>query len=268
MLGSIPLSAFPSVSTMSVPRLSALLSASSVSMPMPRLFALLLSALPSASSMSVPVPGSSGLLSSALPSASSISMLVLGSLATLSVLSISGVSVPVPRSSAPLSVFGVLVPVPGSFSLPFPTWSDPQTPTLIPGRRRLGQWIGILKRVFSKEAPSTFAPLFLPSERPSPLLFLSSGIGEKRLFNKAFNINYWPLADDYAGEDIDKRKFDKTFINAWPLADKHAKEEVDLSFAGCGCSPGVKLNKPWQIDLLERRPAYIVKTIPLAAAIF
>ena len=52
------------------------------------------------------------------------------------------------------------------------------------------------------------------------------------------------------------------------MADNHAEKEVDLSFAGCGCSLGVKLNRPWQIELLEQRPACIVETIPLAAAIF
>ena len=76
------------------------------------------------------------------------------------------------------------------------------------------------------------------------------------------------MADDHAGKDVGQSKFDKTFINALPLADNHAEKEVDLSFAGCGCSPGVKLNRPWQIELLERRPACIVETIPLAAAIF
>ena len=138
----------------------------------------------------------------------------------------------------------------------------------VPGRQRLGQWSGILKRASSEEAPTTFAPLFPPSERPSPLLFPSSGIGEKRPFDKAFNIDCRPLADDHAGKDVGERKFDKTFINTRPLADNHAEEEVDLSFAGCGCSSGVKLNRPWQIELLEQRLACIVETIPLTAAIF
>ena len=230
--------------------------------------ALLSSALPSASSVSVPVPGLSALLSSALPSASAVSVPVPGSSAPPSVSSVSGVSVPVPGSSAPPSVSGVPVPVPGSSPPPFPTWSDPQTPTPVPGRQRLSQWSGILKKASSEEAPTTCAPLFPPSQRPSPLLFPSSDIGEKRPFDKALNIECRPLADDHAGKDVSQRKFDKTFINTRPLADNHAEEEVDLSFAGCGCSPGVKLNRPWQIELLERRPACIVEIILLAAAIF
>ena len=254
-----------STSAVSVPEsappfLSASASASALSVP--RLSALLLSALLSASDVSVPVPVSSAFLLSAFPSAFGVSVPMPGLLAPPSVLSVSGVSVPVPRSSAPpsmLSVFGVSVPVPRSLvllfvsdllvpvhrlsPLPFPTWSDPQTPTPVPGRQRLSQWSGILKRASSKEAPTTCAPLFPPSERPSPLLFPSSGIGEKRPFDKAFNIDCRPLADDHAGEDVGERKFDKTFINTRPLADNHAEEEVDLSFAGCGCSPGVKLNR-------------------------
>ena len=207
------------------------------------------SASASASASAVSVPGSSALLSSALPSAS-------------------GVSMPVPGSSAPPSVSGVPVPVPGSSPPPFPTWSDPQTPTPVPGRRKLSQWSGILKRASSEEAPTTFAPLFPPSERLSPLFFPSSGIDEKQLFDKAFNIDCWSLPNDHAGKDIGERKFDKIFINIRLLVDNHAEEEVDLSFAGCGCSLGVKLNRSWQIELLEQRSACIVETIPLAAAIF
>ena len=226
------------------------------------------SALPSASGVSVLVPGSSALLSSTLPSASSMSVPVPELSAPSSVSSVSGVSVPVRRLSAPPSMSVVLVPEPGLSPPPLPTWSDPQIPMSLLGRQKLSQWSGILKRASSEEAPTTCAILFLPSEFPSPLLFPSSGIGKKQLFDKAFNINCRPLANDNAGKDVGQRKFDKTFINTWPLADYHAEEEVDLSFIGCGCFLGVKLNKPWQIELLERRPACIIKTIPLAAAIF
>ena len=79
-------------------------------------------------------------------------------------------------------------------------------------------------------------------------------------------VGHWLMT--HAGKDVGQRKFDKTFINARPLANNHAEEEVDLSFAGCGCSPVIKLNGAWQIELLEQRPACIVETIPLVAAIF
>ena len=83
----------------------------------------------------------------------------------------------------------------------------------VPERQRLGQWSGILKRASSKEAPTIFAPLFSSSERSFPFLFPFSSIGKKQLFDKAFNIDYRSLANDHAGEDVGKKKFDKTFIN-------------------------------------------------------
>ena len=103
---------------------------------------------------------------------------------------------------------------------------------------------------------------------PSPLFFASSSIGEKRPFNKVFNIDCRPLANDHAKKDVGEKKFDKTFINTRPLADNHAEKEVDLSFAGYKCSKRVKLNRPWQIELLEWRFAGIVEIILLTAAIF
>ena len=51
------------------------------------------------------------------------------------------------------------------------------------------------------------------------------------------------------------------------MANNHAKKEVDLSFVGCGYLSALKLNRPWQIELLEQRPAHIVEIILLAAAI-
>lgn len=138
----------------------------------------------------------------------------------------------------------------------------------VPGRQRLTQWSRILKKASLKKASTTFAPLFPPSKCPSPLLFPSSSIGKKQPFNKAFNIDYRLLADNHAGKDIGKRKSDKIFINTRPLANNHAKKKVDLSFAGCKCSPRVKLKRSWQIELLEWRPAYIVEIILLAVTIF
>ena len=194
-----------SASTVLVPGLSAPPSAttSGVSMPMPR--SSTLSSVLSVSGLSVPVPRSS-----ALPS----------------VWSVAGVFVPMPALSAPPSVSfmsGVSVPMlglsasPGLSSPPFSTWSSLQIPTLVPRRQRLSQWSRIIKKVSSEETPPTFA---LPSKRLSPLFFPSSGIGKKRPFDKAFNINCRPLADNHAGED------------------------VNLSFAECQCSPAVKANRP------------------------
>ena len=119
------------------PLLSTLPSASGVLMPVPGSSALLSSDFPSASGVSVPVSGSSALLLSALPSTSDVSMPVPGLSALSSMSFMSGVSVLVPRSSAPPSMSDVPVPVPGLSSPPFLIWSDPQTPTPVPGRQRL-----------------------------------------------------------------------------------------------------------------------------------
>ncbi len=87
-------------------------------------------------------------------------------------------------------------------------------------------------------------PLLPPIERSSPPFFPSNGLGEKRSFNKAFNLDYWPLIDDYT------------------------REEIDLSFAYCQYPPAVKANRPWQRELLTRKFVYMVEAILLAAAIF
>ena len=251
--------------------------------------ALLLAAMPGSSALasaSVPVPGSSApasasisvpgsstaMLGSSAPASVSIPMPGLSAAMPESSVAMPGSSVAMPELSAimpglsaPTSA-SVLMPelsapvppsapmLPGSSSLPFPVLSSPKTPTpdLAAGRQRLDNIIsgwsgknkrtspeelysGRIKRLASEEAFSSRAPLFF-------LLFPSSGIG--------------------------KRKLDKTFINTRPLANNHAKEEVDLSFARCGCSPGVKLNRSWQKELLEQRPACIIETILLVAAIF
>ena len=68
--------------------------------------------------------------------------------------------------------------------------------------------------------------------------------------------------------DIGKKKFNKTFINTRPLANNHVEKKLNLSFARCGCPPAVKLNRSWQIELLEHKYSCMVETIPLVAAIF
>ena len=219
--GSVPPSASMFVSAMSMPGLSTLLS-SAFSFAFNASLSVLESLAPPFVSC-VPVPGLS-----ALPSMSSLF----------------GVSVLVPGSSALPSLSGVPVPRPELSPLSFPILSFPQTLTPVPGRQKLGQWSRTLKRASYKEAPTIFAPLFPPSEPPSLLFFPSSDIGKKRSFDKAFNIDYWPLTDDHAGENVGKRKFDKTFINTRLLAVNHAEKEVDLSFAGCGYLPTIKLNRP------------------------
>lgn len=78
----------------------------------------------------------------------------------------------------------------------------------------------------------------------SLFLFLSSCIGKKWSFNKAFNINSRLLAKDYI------------------------KKNVDLSFVSYNYSTTIKTNRIFQHKLLNNKPIYIVKTIPVTVTIF
>ena len=174
----------------------------------------------SASNVSMPMPG----FVSPSTSVSTMSMPVPGLAAHLSA---SGVSVPVFSLLAPPFLSGMLVHMPGLSSPLFSIWSSLQTPTPILGRQKLGKWSGIIKRASLEKASSTFTPLFPSSECLSPFLFPSNSIGKNRPFNKVFNINCRPLANDHVGED------------------------VNLSFAECQCPPAVKANRPWWRELLD-----------------
>ena len=65
-----------------------------------------------------------------------------------------------------------------------------------------------------------------------------------------------------------KRTFDTAFINSRQLPGNYAWEEFDLSFAECGYPAAVKLNRSWQLELLNPKPVCIMEAIPLATAIF
>ncbi len=118
----------------------------------------------------------------------------------------------------------------------------PQTPMPVPRKRRLGQWDEIIKKTSSEKAFPIFAPLSI--ECPSPSLFLSNGLGKKRLFDKAFNLDCRLLADDRTGK------------------------EVDQSFVCCQCPLSVKANRLWQRELLDQKSICMVEDIPLTTAIF
>lgn len=75
-------------------------------------------------------------------------------------------------------------------------WSSLHTPT--PGRRRVIELNGRKMRAIWEE----LAPVFTCQRPASPLLFPSSRIGEKRSFDKAFDINSRPLAKDHTGEEM------------------------------------------------------------------
>ena len=65
-----------------------------------------------------------------------------------------------------------------------------------------------------------------------------------------------------------KQGFNTAFIKSCPLASNHDQEELDLSFAGYRCPAVVKLNRSWQLDLLNLKPVCIIEAILLAAALF
>ena len=231
----------------------------SASVPVPGLSATMpkLSAL---ASTSVFIPGLFAVVPELFAAISGLSISVPGLFAAVPEL-----SVVMPGSSAPTfasvfmpGLFALVLPsvpvLPESSSLLFLALFLPKTPTpnLAAERQKLDDtisgWSGRSKKASSEELYSgriiraASKDTFSPKIPLFPPLFPSSTIG--------------------------KRKLDKTFINTWPLADNHVKKEVNLSFAMCRCLSAVKLNRLCQIDLLERRPACIVKTISLTVAIF
>lgn len=65
-----------------------------------------------------------------------------------------------------------------------------------------------------------------------------------------------------------KQTFDIAFINSRLLADNYTWEKLDLNFAKYSCPTAIKLNRLWQLELLNFKSVYIMETIPLAATIF
>ncbi len=241
-----PVSGLSAPSPVPVPGLSAPSASAPSAVPVPGTSA------PSASAGSaVPVPSSSASSVSAgsavpvsdlsAPSASAGSaMSVPGS----STLSASALSASAPSTSAPFAFSGFAVPMPGLSASATPVFGSSAFSTLVvtptPGRQKLIELNQREKRATSEELAPAFTPL-LPSE--PPLLFPASCVGEKRSFDKAFDINCRLLANNQFGED------------------------VDPSFVSCQCSSVVKANRPWQQELLNPKTVCIVEAIPLAAAI-
>lgn len=65
-----------------------------------------------------------------------------------------------------------------------------------------------------------------------------------------------------------KQTLDTAFINSHPHANDYAVEEVNLNFIGCGYFITVKLNRFWQLDLLNLKPVYIIEALLLAVTLF
>ena len=133
----------------------------------------------------------------------------------------------------------------------------------------------LMSPLFVIDPPLLFGPLsfrtfkqFLSDEpwprmstRPAKPLCLFPALGALNLNNN--NGSYNPTNHNKC-----KRGFNTAFINSHPLAGNHDQKEVDLSFGSCGCPVAVKLNRSWQLNLLDLKPVCIIKAIPLAVALF
>ena len=65
-----------------------------------------------------------------------------------------------------------------------------------------------------------------------------------------------------------KQLFNMAFINSRLFATNHAAKEIDLNFGEYGCPASVKLNRSWQLELLDCKPVCIIEAIFLAATLF
>lgn len=91
-----------------------------------------------------------------------------------------------------------------------------------------------MKKTSSLKKLTSTLLLLLPSidiKRSSSVLsfvFFPSGCGIKQLFEKTFDLDYWPLASDCSGK------------------------KVDLSFAGCQYFQAIKTNRAVAIRAIEQ----------------
>ena len=65
-----------------------------------------------------------------------------------------------------------------------------------------------------------------------------------------------------------KQFFDTIFINSHLLITNYIVKEIDLSFGKCRHFTPVKLNRLWQLELLDYKLVCIIKAVFLVAAIF
>lgn len=124
--------------------------------------------------------------------------------------------------------------------------------------------------------PASFSPLSTPSGTPSCVPWSASvrtlfadGAGSfidwqtTELLDRSTSVE--PQSTTSVNDK--KRSFDRAFITN-PLARSHAQKELDLNFAGCTCSPSVKINRAWQSDLCDVKSVCVVEAIPLLSLIF
>ena len=118
--------------------------------------------------------------------------------------------------------------------------------------------LGLLLLKTFKQLLLDGSQIYVLTSLAKPLcLFLALG-----MYNSENNNGLYNLTNNNKRKQI----FNITFINSHLLAGNHDQKEVDLSFAGCGCPDTVKLNRSWQLNLLDPKPVYIIEAIPLIAA--
>lgn len=172
-----------------------------------------------------------------------------------------------PASVSCSGSFASLSSCPGSPTCLLPLPDCPKTPT------------ALLSRLIPAPVPRSLAvlsPLLMLGLTPPHLASTALKTFKQALSNEllrrstsfAESLCPFPPLGSLPNKTDRKRTFDIAFINSRPLAGNHAREEVDLSFAECGYPAAVKLNRSWQLELLDLKPVCIIETICLAAAIF
>ncbi len=162
-------------------------------------------------------------------------------------------SPPRPAPSSPPVHAPLSPPVPAPLSPPLPAPSSPPVPASL-SRSVLGPAPTQLTSSALRTFKRTLSDESLGRRSTSPSL--------------AEPLHPFPTVGPLLEKSNRKRLFDTAFINSRPLAGNHAAKEVDLSFGECGCPAPVKLNRSWQLELLDCKPVYIKEAIPLTAALF
>lgn len=94
-----------------------------------------------------------------------------------------------------------------------------------------------------------------------PWSYISTSLAKLFCFFLVFGV--------YNPTNNNKRKwgFNTTFINSCLLANNYDPKKFDLSFSGCGYPNAVKLNRLWQLDLLDPQLVCIIEAILLTVAL-
>ncbi len=172
------------------------------------------------------------------------------------------------RLPMPTSLFCLLMPALLSGPL-VPTLSSPPVPTLL-----------------SLSVPALLSP-FIPALLSHSVLSLNltylifsalrtfqQALSDEPLRRRLTSLSpVEPLSTFLTLSSLPKKNdckwfFDTVFLNSRLLADNHTIKGVDLRFGQCGYFVPVQLNRLWQLELLDRKSVYIIKTILLTTVQF